>query len=422
MLSRIAQTCVMATIAIVATGCGSTVSGTETAGEIDVRTLDVAKYPVEPIDTIYEFTPSMRTAQLLAANRLASSMALGTDIDTDFKYGAGSPLTSPSTATLYLSKATRDVLKDNKMLFGWASGSTDQSDYAITSNRAGDHSIGESQRERLKPRYSGITVLQFADEETAQRVAKDMSAADFAVAADQNQAVALPNYSSAASHRRPGVPTLGSTLAHGRYVIYIHVGVRDDDVTQLITLAEKTYRTQISLLDKLPALSPADMLRLPPDPDGMLRRALNPKANFAQIEDEYFTVDKVGFYQLNREQQLNEALYSETGADRFTRSWGTELVRTRDDVAAETFRDKAIAVFVPSSEVADSPPQLPDTKCAKNTDPRLNDKFVDTGERKRFLCAVQYRRYVAVVEADQIQDAHQRAAAQYALLANSQIQ
>ncbi|WP_131816693.1 DUF7373 family lipoprotein [Nocardia salmonicida] len=422
MLFRIARIFAVATMAIGATGCGSVVTGTETAGEVDVRTLDVAKYPVEPIDTIYEYSPSMRTSQLLAAYRLAGSMALGTDIDPEFKYGAGSALTSPGIATLYLSKATREVLQDNKMLYGWASGSTDKVDYDVMSNRAADNSISDLQRERLSASFSGITVLQFADDETAERAAKDMSNADFAVAANDNKSISLPNYPTATSHHRPGVTTLGSTLAHGRYVIYIHVGVREDDVAQLTALAEKAYRTQISLLDKLPALSPADMLRLPPDPEGMLRRALNPKTSPTLDELEYFTLDRIGYYQANRKQQLNDSLYAETGADRFTRSWGTELVRTRDEEAAETLRDKVIELLVPSSEFADSPPQLPDTKCAKNTDPRLNDKFVDTGERKRFLCAVQYRRYVAIVDANQIQDAHQRAAAQFALFANSQVQ
>ncbi|MFD4354833.1 hypothetical protein ACFWPX_19920 [Nocardia sp. NPDC058518] len=364
----------------------------------------------------------MRNSQLLAAYRLAGSMALGTDIDPEFKYGAGNALTTPGIATLYLSKATRDVLKDNKMLYGWASGSTDIYEYDVMSNRAADNSLSDLQRERLKASFSSITVLQFADDETAERVAKDMSNADFAVAANENRSISLPNYPTATSHRRPGVPTLGSTLAHGRYVIYIHVGIVDDDVTQLTTLAEKTYRTQIPLLDKLPALSPADMLRLPPDPDGMLRRALNPKVSPSLDDIEYFTLDRIGYYQVNRKQQLNDSLYSEAGADRFTRSWGTELVRTRDEEAAKILRDKVVELLVPSSEPADSVPQLPDTKCAKNTDPRLNDKFVDTGERKRFLCAVQYRRYVAIVDANQIQDAHQRAAAQYALFANSQIQ
>ncbi|MFD3592298.1 hypothetical protein ACFWU5_06180 [Nocardia sp. NPDC058640] len=364
----------------------------------------------------------MRSSQLVAANRLAGSMALGTDIDPDFKHGAGSALTSPATATMYLSKATRTVLQANNMLYGWASGSTDQAEFNIFSNSAGDDGLAELQRKRLKARFSNITVLQFEDDATAERVAKDMANADFDVAANENQRVSLPNYPAATSHRRQGIPTLGSTLAHGRYVLYLHVGVRDDDIAQLTSLAEKSYRTQISLLDQLSPLSPADILRLPPDPDGMLRRALNPKQNAGASELEYFTLDRLGYYQANRVQQLHDSIYSEVGADRFTRSWGTELVRTRDEESAETLRDKIIGLRVPSSEAADSPPQLPDTKCAKNTDARLNDKFVDTGERKRFLCAVQYRRYVAVVEADQIQDAHQRAAAQYALLANSQTQ
>ncbi|MFI1240408.1 DUF7373 family lipoprotein [Nocardia salmonicida] len=392
------------------------------AGELDVRTLDIGKYPVEPIDTIYEYSPNMRSSQLLGAYRLAGNMALGADIDPELKYGAGNALTTPHNATLYLSKATREVLNDNKMLFGWASGSSDKSEFSVGSNHAGDDALAESQRQRLKPKFSSITVLQFADDTTAARAATDMANADFAVAASDNHPVSLPNYPTSISHRRPGVPTLGSTLAHGRYVIYIHIGLPDDDTAKLIALAEKTYSTQILLLDKLPALSPTDALRLQPDPDGMLRRALNPKQLAGLDDSESFTLDRNGFYQANRLQQQNDALFSETGADRFTRSWGTELIRTRDEDSADVLQDRVIETLVPSSEPADSPAQLPDVKCAKNTDPRLNDKFVDTGERKRFLCAVKYRRYVAVVDANQIQDAHQRAAAQYALLANSQIQ
>jgi hypothetical protein len=58
-----------------------------------------------------------------------------------------------------------------------------------------------------------------------------------------------------------------------------------------------------------------------------------------------------------------------------------------------------------------TPKDIPDTKCAQ----------IPTSEDvKNFTCAVRYRRYVGLVWGRQLDDAQQRAAAQYALLANSQ--
>ncbi|MFD3428798.1 hypothetical protein ACFWU7_22635 [Nocardia fluminea] len=66
----------------------------------------------------------------------------------------------------------------------------------------------------------------------------------------------------------------------------------------------------------------------------------------------------------------------------------------------------------PRFGAANSPTAVPATNCIENK--------VTSSDIKRFSCSVRYRQYVAVVSSHQINDAHQRAAAQYAVFANAQ--
>ncbi|MBO0854246.1 MAG: hypothetical protein J2P18_10805, partial [Nocardia sp.] len=65
---------------------------------------------------------------------------------------------------------------------------------------------------------------------------------------------------------------------------------------------------------------------------------------------------------------------------------------------------------------ADTVPKVADSACVERADP---DPMVD---EKRYTCLVAYRNYIGYVDSEQLLDAHQRAAAQYALFANSQWQ
>lgn len=65
----------------------------------------------------------------------------------------------------------------------------------------------------------------------------------------------------------------------------------------------------------------------------------------------------------------------------------------------------------------DAPPKVPDTRCGEA--PAVNVDGYSGSDVKRYRRAIRYRHYVATVDSDQFTDVYQRAAAQYALMANS---
>ncbi|MEV4207165.1 DUF7373 family lipoprotein [Nocardia salmonicida] len=398
--------CIAATLvaALAATGCGSSTIAAALPGEIDVRTLDTGSYAkaTTPLDMRYDYHNDLAGASNLALMRLTDHVVIGPDIDPSIKHGTGSlPFLDAEKATKILANANKPVLERNKMMFGVGAGASDQA-------------ADETGKAPPGSKFTTVVVMQFPDEEHAKRAAAEIDETDFAVAADANQRVNLSKYPTAHSHWRPGVPTIGSTLAYGRYVVSLYMGTSEAKLDDLTDLAQKAYAAQLPLLDQIPPLTPAEMLFLPDDPDQMLRRTLNPDGfGSPNIGDQAaFTIR--GFLHNVGPQDHWRTVMSEAGVDRYSKSSSMSsvnmLFRARDAAGASVLVSRILERNYPS--VATAPPVLPEARCGEN--PK------DDYKTKRFRCAVTYRQYVATVESDQLTDAHQRAAAQYALLANSQ--
>lgn len=389
--------------ALTTSGCGST-NGTATAGELDVRILDVGSYAAAtaPLEMRYDYHNDLTGATNLAVMRLSDHVVTGSDIDPLIKFGTGSiPIMDAEKATDVLANVNKPVLERNRMQFGFASSSTDKE-----ADKSGKAVPGST--------FTTVTVMQFPDDETAKRAATEIEETDFAVAADKNERVPLSKYPAAHTHWRPGVATIGSTLAYGRYVINLYLGTPEADLGALTTLTEKVYAAQLPLLDQIPALSPTEMLFLPDDPDQMLRRTLNPDAFGAPNVGQQAALTVRGFLHKVGPQGHWKTVLGDAGVDRFSLSIAMSsanmLFRARDDESAGNLIGQILSRSFP--EPAAPPAVLPNAICGEN--PNADYKS------KRFRCAVVYRQYVATLESDQLADAHQRAAAQYALLANSQ--
>ncbi|MGV9834544.1 DUF7373 family lipoprotein [Nocardia niigatensis] len=401
---RLRVAALLALTAAMATGCGATVQGSTHPGEIDVRTLDVGTYSADPLEMRYEYYPDMSKGFELAEQRLADHVVNAADVDPEFKYSTGVHAFKDSDgATTVLAKVTAPILDTAKLMFGVAVG----------------HSVKQPDAFGKTPDdspFTTVTVMQFPDAATASKAAVDLENADFGVAADVNQHVSLSKYPDAHSHWRPGVASIGSTLAHGNYVVDTYLGVRDPDLSKLTALAEKVYDAQVPLLDSLPPLDREGVLRLPFDADGMLRRTLATQVYFAPDFTNQAVAEPRGFLNRVSDQDFWRGAVTDSGMDRFATSGASYdgismLFRTRDAQAAE--RLSAAVLERGYSGVADAPPGVPNAKCGQTS-----DKNRSIGA-KRFRCMVSYRRYTAAVESNQLADAHQRAAAQYALLANS---
>lgn len=398
--------CAAAIVALIAplNGCGSRISGTATAGELDVRKLDVGRYAIDPLDLRYTYNPSLSYAKTLAVLRLADQVATGQEIEPQFKWSTGGiPITS--TSDLDGGVLARDniaVADKYGMLFGFAAGASDTE----------PDSRGHAQPGAA---FMSMVVLQFPSEQAATQAATEIEQTDFRVAADQNEKVDIPKFPDAHTHWRPTVANIGSTMAHGRYVINLFMGLASVDLNAMKYLVERAYSTQIPLLDNLPPLTPEDMARLPYDPDGLLNRTLNPDA-YGIPDYQYQAVFGVrGFLHRVADNARLRKVLTDAGVDRgsMTRAPTREsavVFRTRDDDAARVLEPELLAAQYATA--ADAPHDIPGTKCGENKLADLN--------AKRFRCALSYRRYAAFVEGDQLQDVQQRAAAQYALLADAQ--
>ncbi|MFE1593173.1 hypothetical protein [Nocardia sp. NPDC058705] len=406
-MRKLKTTIAVVTSVIAMTGCSSQVGGSAAPAEIDVRQLDTGKYPTRPLSEYSEFNPSFTFGRRLAAMRLADSLVLGQEVDPKLTFGSFESIDSGTPGVM--SKAVVPALEPNNMLYGFATGNSDIKEFAVMSLAPGDESLADYLRNR-KPTYFGLSVMQFPDATTAERAATEIERLDFDVAADLNIRVPLGKYPGAHSHWRPGVASMVSTLSHGSYVVNVQAGVAEAEADKLTDLIQRVFDAQLPRLDKLKPLSPVEVVKLTSDPERILERTLNPQKLSSPDARLFASYGLQGFLQTRRDLLQIQGLYKKVGADQFGRSWDSYIIRTRDTDAAQTLLD---GMFVGDAyKPAEAPEKLTSVKCTENKDPM--------DEVKRFSCAVQYRRYVAYVQSQQLPDAHQRAAAQYAVLANSQ--
>ncbi|WP_227984262.1 DUF7373 family lipoprotein [Nocardia spumae] len=393
-LRVIACVSVTAAVALSASSCGSSVSGTPTAAEIDVRTLDIGNYSPDPGDILYKYIPSLYFGRELAIMRLADKIANGDEIDPSLTYNVGASINEPKDKlSAEIAGPFISALEQNGMLYG------------IQMNKR----QVEDDRPADGDKAVNITVYQFPDEKAATAATRSFEDADFAIAKDQNQPVQLDRYPNALSHWRPGIRTIGSRLAVGNYMLELFVRVPQPELADLTSFLQHVYDVQVPMLRSLPPLSKKEILHLPYDPDGMLRRAFAPKGVFGPNLSVagFFTAHSAHNFTNPEGRSLMDIGRIDAAA---VVSNTTMLWRSRDAAGAQVmFEEMRRRAKAP----VDPPRDVPDAFCDQN--PKEFSFVTDD----RFRCFVRYGRYVARLSSSQIKDAQQRGAAQYAVLANS---
>ncbi|MFF0452367.1 hypothetical protein [Nocardia africana] len=423
---------VLVAVPLVAASCGKLKSGLPIAGEIDVRHLATGQYPVEPIDTYKEYSHTFKNGSELAAMRLADNMATGLDIDPKLKFGTSAEGIEPdlddadiaiSNLSMIISRGSAQAAIHNGMMFGFSSGSS-------------DHEPDRTGKSLSSATTLTLAVLQFPTAEVASRAAADIEQADFDSAKEKNQRVNLDKYPGAHSHWQPGIPSLGSFVAHESYVVMLFAKLPEGGAPELATFAEKAYDKQIPMLDKLKPLTPEDVVKMDPSGEGMIRRIINPNKLYGFYKESLGVLEKQGFLHFQTDREEAKKLLDTINVDRFALSdafqtvslnydetgntqafigkeiaknsrGGAILYRSADEAGASKAWDRLLRA--PDAQM--NPKSVPDTKCAQ---------LPDLGYYRQFSCAVKYHQYVAVVWGPQLDDAQQRAAAQFALLANSE--
>jgi hypothetical protein len=395
--------CVAAVAAL--SSCG-TEHGTAAPSEIDVRTLDIGTYPVDPLDIHVDDTPGLLHGLQVGGLRLSDYVVNAYDVDPHLNKG----LTSASFTSgviadgLGNSDAMTAVAKRDNMYFGFES---------VGSDHSGFLNFGDWPSQSTNNATSlDLIVMQFPDAATATRAAADFSATDIGIT--RNQPIAIGKYPDAHANWRPGTPVVRSFLAHGSYVAAVTAFAPTADAQNLTTLVQKTYDTEFPVLDQLQPISDEDTVRLDWDPEYMISRTLNPdKDGVLGFEDDNASFGLRGILHYQPYRAVAKKTFTSINAVKFAKTDAALLVRTTDAASAEKAVHDVLTP-APHGSVADAVPKLPDSACVENT---TDDSFFDA---KRYTCLVAYRNYVGYVTSDQLIDAHQRAAAQYALLANSQ--
>ncbi|MFE3545495.1 hypothetical protein ACFXK0_21235 [Nocardia sp. NPDC059177] len=396
----------------VLTACGSTVGGTAQPAETDIRTLDTGSYPTEPINAHdADPVPPFYEMDEVAGMRIADYVIHSGEIDPRMTFGKRGGTVMPGVLPSELGDSTvlSDIAKKHKMLYGFESNGTSK-DSTINS------SSGWPSKQAANQFTATTMVFQFPDAERANAAAREFYDVDLAAQEGKNQPVALPGYPAALSHWRPDSPFLRTLLPHGPYVIAFLLSVDSPDQQALVTMAETAYGKQIAALDRTAPLTDEEVMTLPWDPQHVLMRTLNPEElSSPDGSGQYLLTGRHGILHysgdpLPADRQFVEDQFTKMNAEQIALSWGSVGVRTADPASARRAVTEKLLPWRVETDAA-APPNVPDSACVEN-------KQVLDG-RKRFSCIVAYHQYVGIVSSNQLLDAQQRAAAQYAVFANT---
>ncbi|WP_194817410.1 hypothetical protein [Nocardia sp. XZ_19_385] len=397
-MSRIAAGAGCLLVTAMLTAC-SGVAGTPTAGELDVRKLEVGPYPVDRHK--YDQNSSGKGA-LLEGMRMSDAVPPAVKVDSSLIHGRGNTVFADTEKAIdFLANVSQPILEKRKMVAGYAASGADQPDpEGSTRPAAGTTAIT-------------TVVLRFPDESAAKNAAKELEDADIGVSPD-NRKLLSTKYPDAFLHWRPGIANAGAFYAHKSFVISLFVARPRADSSDLISWVDKTLAVQIPVLDSFQA-TPADKLdSLKVDPDGMLARvAVQDRKEHTPDPQKFAIFGPNHFVHDSDDEGRAAKLLAETGVDKTAHVSAGSVFRARDDAAAQQLLPGLITEAGDKFDSISAPEDVPGAKCLK-----LNSKG-DTERDYKYRCYVQYKRYVALVTSDKEPDVRQKVAAQYALLANS---
>ncbi len=410
---RFAATMIGLGLVVVLAACGSSEPGAATSAEIDVRTLDIGGFAVDPLDIHEDNPPGLTDTPQIGGLRISDYTVNAYDVDPRMNVG----MTPPDMGTfesgvmserLGNSDAVSAIAKREDMYFGFETIGFDRQIFIDSTEPNGWPSVDAHNSTGVD-----LIVMQFPDAGAATRAAGEFADAESGI--DKTTAAfPLPKYPAARAQWRPGIAELRSYLAHGSYVAAVLAFAPTADPTTLTALAQKTYDTELPVLDTLPPISDEDVMSVSWDPEYLISRTLNAGQNgrlsFGD-ENAAFTLRGIMNYMPDR--ATAATTFAAIKGQKFARTDDALLVRTADAAsAAKAVHDRLTPekFLTPAQAV----PKLPDSACVQNT-----SEQTFPSDRKRFTCIVAYRNYVGYVNSDQLIDVQQRAAAQYALLADS---
>lgn len=368
----------------------------------DLSKLDVGRYPTEP-----RALPGPTTEEegrYLAAFRLAEGMANPYEIDSKLEYLYGIAMPDPAQAAASISGTSTPIVQPVLEKYGMVTG------YMV-------QSYSQRIEEFVKdPKGDALLVLltSFPNDDAAARAAVEMDSADAAINPD-NQPLSIPGYPQAKAHYRPGYTSLGATMAQGRLVVSIVTSsTSGPQIGDLTGRVQRLLDKQLPLMADLIPVVETSLTSLPLDPDNMLSRAFV-AGEQPKISAEYGSMGPRAVVLCANNRAVKDGLFQQSGVDRCAFSTEGILLRVEAEKTAGELLPKLVEADAQYIDHDVAPPNgIEDARCNE----QKKEVWADN-EKVRFQCLVAFERYVAVVFSNEEQDARQRAAAQYAILVNS---
>lgn len=413
--SAVVATTALAASALLLSACSPTEetkaesSASATPTSVDVAALDTGKYPTSPRPEFGK--PTDDEVLQVEGQRLAQFVVVPFEIDpdiTDAKLPTG-PLTGPSSLKMVFAPAVADAEANKQELYGFVStAGTPASSLRNGSVRALQTSV---------IRYLTADDARAAASQMAQRAASETGG---------RQGDPLPGLPdtlvvrSTSAEKKETMMTFTPQInnQHQAYVQYQWYQVEPANESMLVPKLTKAVKEQTALLKQFRGtMTKAEAqekktqgsTRPLMDQNKLLIYALpytddELKEKMSGGASERAVYGPRGFAHVSSSPALDFTLLTETGAIVATER--SNVYRAKDDAGAT----KIVDTFVSSQKSsgmspAASPKGLPDVPCLTGSS--------SSGEAAHYTCFVKNGRYVGEISSENLNDAHQQAAAQY---------
>jgi hypothetical protein len=390
----------LAVAAVTVAGCSTVVEGSAVRaaggpppGTVDVTLLDPGNYSTKPLAPMGAAgTPA--TGALLDAQRMADFVVGPWEVDPAlassyaFAFSPGAmPLKSDALNAVLSAEAAQAGAQHN-YVNGFASA-----------------------RQAAGQKLLFNIVLRMGDPESATAAARDMAQATLEHPPQSTvpvtmASIPIPGHAdaTAVSH---SFPEYGSTAiwnvvesftAHGPYVL-VQKAQSTENMDVAAGLVAKAVDLQAPRIDQFTPTDPAQFPTLPRDPSGLLAKSLPVPAKAANINNNA-TFGGYGVLHYQIDPLASAKVFADAGVD-VAISADDWVLQARDAGGAAAVADTNLKQM--QGAPADPVPNMPGSRCLK-----LGDKS--------FWCVGTAERYEFEVASFQLNDVHQRMAAQYILL------
>ena len=380
-------------VVLLSAACSSTVDGSAVKSSgaapgptIDISKLDVGPYPTQPSQPL-GVTGDPARGVFVESQRMANNVVGPWEVDPVVTgwFGFGATVLPNVGALAQIGpESFAAAASQHGFINGFASART-----------------AEGQKILLN------AVLRFADQGAAADAATEFG--DIAAKTGEGvQPAQVPGHpdTKAASYTQ----TEGSTgkkwnavrafTAHGEYV-FMQLAQAVDGMDPAIGLVAKTIDLQGPAIDKFRATDPAEFGDISLDPTGLLARTLPvPEKEATPIQNA--TYEQRGALQFQSDPARSAKLFADVGMDLAAMA-KTNVYQTKDAAGAGKIVEGFYAELQPTSQPAKPVNNLPDSRCLQLQD-------------KTFYCLGAADKYAIETTADNLLDAQQQVAAQYAML------